>query len=49
MNIFYVYELVDPRDGSCFYVGSGKKNRMFDHVKLAKNGKPSNNNWNLYK
>ena len=26
----YVYRLVDPRDGSTFYVGMGKGNRIFD-------------------
>ncbi|MCY4589832.1 MAG: hypothetical protein OXE86_04540 [Alphaproteobacteria bacterium] len=31
----YVYRLVDPRDGSTFYVGRGKGNRVFDHVKGA--------------
>ena len=30
---YYVYRLVDPRDGSTFYVGKGKNNRVFDHVK----------------
>ena len=31
----YVYRLVDPRDGSTFYVGRGHGNRVFDHVKGA--------------
>ena len=31
----YVYRLVDPRDGSTFYVGRGRRNRVFDHVKGA--------------
>ena len=30
---YYVYRLVDPRDGNTFYVGMGKGNRVFDHVK----------------
>lgn len=29
---WYVYRLVDPRDGSTFYVGRGINNRIFDHV-----------------
>jgi|SRR6185436_5335034 len=35
---FYVYELIDPRDGSVFYVGKGKGNRCDSHVNDAKNG-----------
>jgi uncharacterized protein len=30
---YYVYRLVDPRNGVTFYVGKGKGNRIFDHVK----------------
>lgn len=29
---WYVYRLIDPRDGQTFYVGRGKGNRVFDHV-----------------
>ncbi len=29
----YVYRLIDPRDGSTFYVGRGRTNRVFDHVR----------------
>jgi hypothetical protein len=32
---YYVYRLVDPRNGMTFYVGKGKNNRVFDHVKYA--------------
>ena len=32
---FYVYRLVDPRTGQTFYVGKGKGNRVFDHIKAA--------------
>ena len=33
----YVYRLIDPRNGNTFYVGVGKGNRVFDHVKGAIN------------
>lgn len=29
----YVYRLMDPRNGETFYVGRGKGNRVFDHVR----------------
>ena len=29
----YVYRLIDPRNGQTFYVGKGKGNRVFSHVK----------------
>lgn len=29
---FYVYRLIDPRNGETFYVGKGKRNRVFAHV-----------------
>ena len=28
---WYVYRLVDPRNGETFYVGKGKDDRIFDH------------------
>ena len=31
----YVYRLIDPRNGNTFYVGKGKGNRVFDHMKGA--------------
>lgn len=31
----YVYRLIDPRNGETFYVGKGKGNRVFAHVRGA--------------
>ena len=30
---YYVYRLIDPRNGQTFYVGKGSKNRVFSHAK----------------
>lgn len=32
---YYVYRLVDPRNGETFYVGKGKNNRVFAHAECA--------------
>ena len=29
---YYVYRLIDPRNGQTFYVGKGKRNRVFMHA-----------------
>lgn len=32
---YYVYMLIDPRNGKVFYIGKGKGNRVFNHVEEA--------------
>lgn len=34
--MFYVYHLIDPRDGEPFYVGKGKRDRIEAHEKEAR-------------
>jgi uncharacterized protein len=29
----YVYRLIDPRSGETFYVGKGRGNRVFAHIR----------------
>ena len=33
---YYVYKLIDPRDGKVFYIGKGKNDRCFER-KLGRN------------
>jgi hypothetical protein len=30
---WYVYRLIDPRNGETFYVGKGRDNRVFEHIR----------------
>ena len=30
---YYVYRLIDPRNGETFYIGKGKENRVFAHAR----------------
>jgi hypothetical protein len=42
MAEFYVYELVDPRDGVVFYVGKGKGGRIRQHVSAVRHNREAN-------
>lgn len=41
-NRYYVYELIDPRTGSVFYVGKGTGNRLRRHVASVRNNREAN-------
>lgn len=47
MELYYVYHLIDL-DGKTFYVGMGKRRRMYNHVYNVKRGVIPNNNQHLY-
>jgi len=44
---YYVYELIDPRNGKIFYVGKGKANRVYKHLKAALKGEPSEKSYKI--
>lgn len=41
--LYYVYELIDPRNNEPFYVGKGKNKRMYSHVQMVKRNKKLSN------
>jgi hypothetical protein len=43
----YVYRLIDPRDGTTFYVGRGQGNRVFDHAAGKQSAADTENGENL--
>lgn len=40
----YVYRLIDPRNGETFYVGKGKGNRVFAHIRAELETEEPNDN-----
>lgn len=40
--MYYIYEYIDPRSGLPFYVGKGKGNRKFNHLRNEKESKQEN-------
>src|SRR6266511_1738117 len=34
---YYIYRLIDPRNGETFYVGKGRGNRVFAHIRAEQN------------
>ena len=41
--MYYVYELIDPRNNKPFYVGKGKKRRMYVHESMVRRNKKFSN------
>lgn len=44
---WYVYRLIDPRNGETFYVGKGQGDRVFQHAKGALEATPDEDNVDL--
>lgn len=45
---YYVYELMDPRNGKVFYVGKGSGNRAYRHEQNVRNGSRRKENPKLF-
>jgi hypothetical protein len=48
MDNFYVYHLINSQTGLPFYVGKGRGNRLFDHIRDTKNKKLFDKNKYLF-
>jgi len=44
---YYVYRLIDPRNGETFYVGKGKDDRVFQHIREEINAEKNQDNNDL--
>jgi len=47
--MYYVYELIDPRNSKVFYVGKGKNKRMYWHINSVKRNSNESKKINLSK
>lgn len=36
-NVYYVYQYVDPKTNTVVYIGKGKDDRAYKHLKLSDN------------
>ena len=41
---WYLYRLIDPRNGNTFYIGKGQKDRVFEHARGALQEEAQNEN-----